>query len=356
MEWVETTAKTIEEAKSIALDQLGVGDEDAEFEILDEPRPGLFGRMRGEARVRARVRPTRPRPRLERRDRKRKGGSSDDRNDTTDATTNDTDDAVPSAKPAGKAGAKSAKSGGAKKAAGSSGKGGSARSAGEGSDAVTSTDATTDSTTDGTTDGSTDNGRSESSGRARSNQRRASQRSAAGEMAMTDNDTDRQDSDRHDNDTPAPDAAEVGAAAVTFLTGLVDAFGLEADVTLHDVDDEMEVRVDGENLGIMVGPRGATLLAIQDITRVASQRRLGDHQTRLRIDVAGYREKRREALARFAHKVAADVMESGEERVLEPMPSADRKVIHDTLGDVDGVVTRSEGDDPRRYVVVAPAG
>lgn len=171
---------------------------------------------------------------------------------------------------------------------------------------------------------------------------------------MTDNDTDRHDNDRHD--TPAPDAAEVGAAAVTFLTGLVDAFGLEADVTLHDVEDEMEVRVDGDNLGIMVGPRGATLLAIQDITRVASQRRLGDHQTRLRIDVAGYREKRRDALARFAHKVAADVQESGEERVLEPMPSADRKVIHDTLGDVDGVVTRSEGDDPRRYVVVAPAG
>ncbi len=354
MEWVETTAKTIEEAKSIALDQLGVGDEDAEFEILDEPRPGLFGRMRGEARVRARVRPTRPRPKLERRDRKRKGGSSDDRSDTTDAT----EDAAPSAKPAGKSGAKSAKSGGTKKAAGSSGKGGSARSAqaadGEGSDAVTSTDATTDAATDDSTNdatNTTDTGRSESSGRARSNQRRASQRSAAGEKAMTDNDTD-----RHDNDTPAPDAAEVGAAAVTFLTGLVDAFGLEADVTLHDVDDEMEVRVDGENLGIMVGPRGATLLAIQDITRVASQRRLGDHQTRLRIDVAGYREKRREALARFAHKVAADVMESGEERVLEPMPSADRKVIHDTLGDVDGVVTRSEGDDPRRYVVVAPAG
>jgi spoIIIJ-associated protein len=347
MEWVETTAKTIEEAKSIALDQLGVGDEDAEFEILDEPRPGLFGRMRGEARVRARVRPTRPRPKLERRDRKRKSGSSDDRTDTTDAT-----DAV--AKPAGKTGAKSSKSGGTKKSAGS--KGTSTRSAGtatsDDSEAVTSTDGSTDSTTDSTTDIAG----SESSGRARSNQRRASQRSAAGEKAMTDNDTDRQDSDRQDSDQPAPDAAEVGAAAVTFLTGLVDAFGLEADVTLHDVDDEMEVRVDGNNLGIMVGPRGSTLLAIQDITRVASQRRLGDHQTRLRIDVAGYREKRREALARFAHKVAADVIESGEERVLEPMPSADRKVIHDTLGDVTGVVTRSEGDDPRRYVVVAPAG
>jgi spoIIIJ-associated protein len=355
MEWVETTAKTIDEAKSIALDQLGVGDEDAEFEIVDEPRPGLFGRMRGEARVRARVRPTRPRPKLERRDRKRKGGSSDDRSATSDRTdTSDgADEAVASAKPAGRSGAKGSKSGGTKKSAGSAGQGGPTRSTettDTGSDAVTSTGSGAVTSTDATTD--TDG--SESSGRARSNQRRASQRSAAGEKAMTDNQNDRHDTERHD--TPAPDAAEVGAAAVTFLTGLVDAFGLEADVTLHEVDDEMEVRVDGDNLGIMVGPRGATLLAIQDITRVASQRRLGDHQTRLRIDVAGYREKRREALARFAHKVADEVRDSGEERVLEPMPSADRKVIHDTLGDVEGVVTRSEGDDPRRYVVVAPAG
>jgi spoIIIJ-associated protein len=350
MEWVETTAKTIDEAKSIALDQLGVGDDDAEFEIIDEPRPGLFGRLRGEARVRARVRPTRPRPKVERRDRKRKSGSSDDRTDTADTAA----DTAPAATSSGKSGAKSAtatKSGGAK----GKGAGKAATSArdtdtveGETSDALTSTDAAGDPGT-GRSDSTAPTAGSESSGRARNNQRRSSQRSAAGEKAMTDNDTDR-------DDTPAPDAAEVGAAAVTFLTGLVDAFGLDADVTLHDVDDEMEVRVDGENLGIMVGPRGATLLAIQDITRVASQRRLGDHQTRLRIDVAGYREKRREALARFAHKVAADVTESGEERVLEPMPSADRKVIHDALGDVEGIVTRSEGDDPRRYVVVAPAG
>src|SRR5262245_20436955 len=79
MEWVETTARTVEEAKDRALDQLGVHEEDAEFEILDEPRPGLFGRMRGEARVRARVRPTRPRPKAERRERRRKPRSEETR-------------------------------------------------------------------------------------------------------------------------------------------------------------------------------------------------------------------------------------------------------------------------------------
>ena len=69
MQWVETTAATIEEAKNLALDQLGVADDDAEFEVLEEPKQGLFGRTRGEARVRARVRPKTPRAKSERRER-----------------------------------------------------------------------------------------------------------------------------------------------------------------------------------------------------------------------------------------------------------------------------------------------
>ena len=74
MEWVETTAKTVEEARELALDRLGVDEQEAEFEVVERARPGLFGRMRGEARVRARVQPTQPRPKVERRDRKRVGG------------------------------------------------------------------------------------------------------------------------------------------------------------------------------------------------------------------------------------------------------------------------------------------
>src|SRR3954470_19195813 len=72
MEWVETTGKTVDEAKEAALDQLGVHEDDAEFEVVEEPRTGLFGRTRGEARVRARVRPTRPRPKTERSNRRRR--------------------------------------------------------------------------------------------------------------------------------------------------------------------------------------------------------------------------------------------------------------------------------------------
>jgi spoIIIJ-associated protein len=151
------------------------------------------------------------------------------------------------------------------------------------------------------------------------------------------------------------DAQQVGEEATRFMSGLLEAFGLQGDVSLVQDGDDLEVQVAGDELGLLVGPRGTTLQAVQDITRVASQRRLGDHDTRLRVDVGGYRERRRVALGAFAVKMADEVKTSGVARVLEPMSSADRKVIHDTLGDVEGIVTRSEGDDPYRRVVIAPA-
>ena len=76
MEWVEMTGRTVEEAKDLALDRLGVDEADAEFEVVEEPRPGLFGRVRGEARVRARVRPTQPRAKVERRERRRRSSGN----------------------------------------------------------------------------------------------------------------------------------------------------------------------------------------------------------------------------------------------------------------------------------------
>jgi spoIIIJ-associated protein len=139
------------------------------------------------------------------------------------------------------------------------------------------------------------------------------------------------------------------------MVGLLGAFGAEGDVEVVRDGDDLEVRVAGENLGLLVGPRGTTLQAVQDLVRVAAQRRLGDHETRLRVDVGGYRERRREALGRFAVQMADEVKASGVARVLEPMSSADRKIIHDTLSGVEGIETRSEGDDPQRRVVIAPA-
>src|SRR5690349_6331576 len=86
MEWVETTGKTVDEAKEAALDQLGVHDDDAEFEIVEEPRTGLFGRTWGEARVRARVRPTAPRPKTERGNRRRRRREQGRKGESTGGT------------------------------------------------------------------------------------------------------------------------------------------------------------------------------------------------------------------------------------------------------------------------------
>lgn len=272
MRSIETTGKTIEDAKREALDQLGVAEDDAEFEVLEEPSAGLFGRVRGEARVRAWVRPTTPRGKTERNDRRRQSN---------------------------------------------------------------------------TRSGRDRNGRTGERNGERGERRERPARAPRAERP------ERDDEERAPREPVDPNL--VTEAATEFLKGLVTAFGVTATVSVDRAEEEIDARVDGEELGLMVGPRGSTLLAIQDLIRVASQRRLGDQETRLRVDIAGYRERRREALSRFALKVAEDVKATGESRVLEPMPSADRKVVHDTLMEVEGVQTRSQGEEPRRRIVVEPA-
>jgi spoIIIJ-associated protein len=74
------------------------------------------------------------------------------------------------------------------------------------------------------------------------------------------------------------------------------------------------------------------------------------------VDVAGYRERRKGALARFTQDLAEDVLRTGVPKALEPMGSSDRKVVHDTVNEIDGVATVSEGEEPRRRVVIVPAG
>src|SRR5690606_14209319 len=123
----------------------------------------------------------------------------------------------------------------------------------------------------------------------------------------------------HEAEAADVSPAEVGAAAYAFMTGLVTVFGASGETAVAIDGADIEVRVSGQDLGLLVGHGGRTLTAVQDLARVASQRRLGDHETRLRIDVAGYREKRAEALSRFAVSVANQVVESGMPKALEPM-------------------------------------
>jgi spoIIIJ-associated protein len=311
MEWVETTGKTVEEAKERALDQLGVHEEDAEFDVLEEPKAGLFGRVRGEARVRARVKPAPVRQKVDRRDRRRaEKGEAGEKAEKAEKTPR-------APKSGGEAGESSARASGQKAGA-------KAKSSRSGAKA----------------DGA--------SGEARSP--RPAKQTAAASSATSNSDQSTDNSKGND-----VDAHQVGEEAVRFMTGLVEAFGLTGTVELVEDGDDLEVRVHGQELGLLVGPRGTTLQAVQDVVRVASQRRLGDHDTRLRVDVGGYRERRRAALGVFSIKMAEEVKASGVARVLEPMSSADRKVVHDTLAEVDGIATRSEGEDPQRRVIIAPA-
>jgi spoIIIJ-associated protein len=305
MEWVEVTAKSVESAKELALDRLGISVDDAEFDVVEEPRSGLFGRFRGEARVRARVKPAMVRQKHERRGRRSSDGAG--RPSTPNAASE------PRAEPLA--------------------------------------DATAAGQSTVTSDGA-------ESGRRRRSRSRGEQSPEVAEFAESGDPQQGGAMEEHEDDRGEAVAVEdVRAAAEEFARGLVGAFGLQATTSSVVDGSEIEVRVEsgGDGLGLLIGPSGRTLLAIQDLARVAAQRRLGDHDTRLRVDVAGYREKRRLALERFAGEVAELVKQSGVARSLEPMPSSDRKVIHDTLTAIDGVVSRSEGEDPYRRIIVSPA-
>lgn len=296
MEWVETTGRTVEEAKDAALDQLGVDENDAEFEVLEEARLGLFGRIRSEARVRARVRPNRPRPKDDRRDRRRRSKSS----------------------------------------------GGGGGGGGAGDDAVP---AAGDAPAPGRTAEATAPEERQQDPRPRSDKQRP--RPAAPAAPMTAQGATMEE------DVPLSEQADTGRA---FLEGLLSSFGVRANVDIRTVDeDTVELSVSGDDLGLLIGPGGSTLTAVQEVTRTVVQRQTGGRNGRLMVDVAGYRQKRKAALERFTRSVAEEVKASGIAKSLEPMHAADRKVVHDTVNAIPGVATSSEGEEPRRRVVINPA-
>jgi spoIIIJ-associated protein len=150
--------------------------------------------------------------------------------------------------------------------------------------------------------------------------------------------------------------AEQAEAARDFVEGLCATFGLEATVAVRPIDEEaVEIVVSGDDLGVLIGPKGQTLQAVQELTRTVVQRQLSARGGRLLVDVAGYRAKRRAALEAFTRTVATEVRDTGVAKVLEPMPPPDRKVVHDTVNDIEGVDTTSEGEEPNRRVVILPS-
>ena len=313
MEWVETRAKSVAEAIELALDQLGVDSTELEYEVLEEPKPGLFGRVRGEALIRARVQPTQRS--TEKKGRAPKPSAS----------------AATAAKPV-----KAAR--GSKVAA--------AETPAVPVAATTKRKAPSPAAQAALDAAAVEVNAPQESGRSsRAGRSAASKGPRPERRPFTPSDG---------NDVVDLDA--VAVSGIRFIEGLLEAAGLEATVGSRLIDAQtLELEVTGESLGVLVGPKGQTLLAFQELVRTYVHHDTGGRSGRLMLDIAGYRQKRRIALEAFTRQVVESVLDAGERRAMEPMNAVDRKVVHDTANSIEGVRSISEGEDPYRYVVLLPA-
>ncbi len=290
MEWVEIRAASLETAKEQALEHLGVDERDAEFEVLSEPKMGLFGRVKQEAHVRARVLPTPVRPKETR---SRGHGNRRARNSRQ------------SEAPRPRSAARE-----------------------------------------------DDSRRRSSSGADRHGVDRYKEKDAKN---MTDD--HRTDDHRADNYREELSLAEQADLAESFVQGIAGTLGINLQFKRRDLENGiMRIEADGDGVGIMVGRRGATAQAIDELVRTVLQRSGGTiREGKIRIDLGGIRAKRAAALAAFTKKMADEAVETDSEIALEPMNRMDRKTVHDTIADLDDVESRSEGDDPYRRVVISPS-
>ena len=204
--------------------------------------------------------------------------------------------------------------------------------------------------------------RSQSSGRNQQQERRDSAKNGG----------NRRDSPRHregggrsrptekrektlSDDRPVLAIEEQTRITQEFLEGLIDAYGLEGTVTTTIEDDVIVADVSGDQTEALVGIRGSVRSAIHELTRTVLQK-YGQDSARLRLDIAGYAERRRQALTIYARQLIGQLNSEGGEIMLEPMSPADRKVIHDVAAEHPGISSYSEGEPPRRYVVLSKVG
>ena len=145
---------------------------------------------------------------------------------------------------------------------------------------------------------------------------------------------------------------EKAQAIRTFLTGLLAQMESEAAIKVYQPEKgRYKVILEGQNLGGLIGRRGETLDAIQQLTSYSVNRTGG--RVRVQLDAEGYRDKREQSLQHLANKVAGKVVKYRRSVTLEPMNAYERHVIHTALQDVPGVTTYSTGVDPNRRVIVA---
>ena len=150
----------------------------------------------------------------------------------------------------------------------------------------------------------------------------------------------------YNSDSPAENAKN-------FITDILNAMGIEVTVTSELVGDVVEVNIEGENMGVVIGKRGDTLDSIQYLTSLVVNQTSEDY-IKVSIDTENYREKREEALSALAQRLALKVAKTGRKFALEPMNPYERRIIHSNLQDNEDVTTFSVGQEPYRKVVIAP--
>lgn len=301
LEWVEVRGKDVDIAVAAAVEELGLsGPEAADIEVLQEPERGFLGMGGQDAIVRVK-------PRQQSRDSggRSRGGRSRNRSKSSNGNGN--------------------------------GGSGNQRSGGK-----------SDQRSKGSSGSSDSKGRS-GGGRQRSNKGGGSGGDSKGRQGGNRN---TQQPKKEKKVEVEADRGEQAAMVQEFLTGLLGAFGLEGDVKCVVEEDIIIANVTGEQTEALVGEKGAILQAVLELSRTIVQRK-SQAGARIRLDIAGYGERRREALRIYTGRLVAKIMEEGGEIMLEPMNAADRKVVHDAAAEHDGVRTFSEGEEPKRSVVIA---
>lgn len=173
------------------------------------------------------------------------------------------------------------------------------------------------------------------------------------EVAATTDDRVDQEADDDSSDEEQPALDDEADAAADFIEGLLDAMDLPGHLKIRvlDEEDQAEVEVIDVGSGALIGRRGQTLEAIQELLRSAMQREF-QQRSRVKVDVEGYRARRLEKLLDKAAEAIEDALDSGEAQRLEPMDVFERKAVHRLVNDHDGVESRSQGREPGRRVII----
>jgi spoIIIJ-associated protein len=153
---------------------------------------------------------------------------------------------------------------------------------------------------------------------------------------------------------PPADEGEVAGEVREVIDQILDAIGVRARIEIEEDEERVTATLVGRELGLVIGKHGQTIDAIQYLANAVVWRGRGDERKAVVVDAAGYRARREEALAAIANRSAERAISSARSVELEPMTAVERKVVHVLLKDYVGVVTRSEGTEPNRFVVIDP--